>query len=111
MMRERSQRKPLAFIAVPTEQPPRKLSGKRTVSSGRSGERWHESARKHLFEIVTREGIDFDLERRGILHIYRDKNDFESGLRVNALLSSTGCAAIFRRSRHLALFPGPGYGR
>jgi len=34
-----------AFVAAPTEQPPRKLSGKRTVSSGRSGERRHDSHR------------------------------------------------------------------
>jgi len=31
-----------ALFAAPTEQPPRKLSGKRTVSSGRSGERRHD---------------------------------------------------------------------
>ena len=47
-------------------------------------------ARKHLFEIAAREGIDFDLERRGILHIYHDKKGFESGLRVNALLQEGG---------------------
>ncbi|MET4256922.1 D-amino-acid dehydrogenase [Bradyrhizobium sp. S3.12.5] len=47
-------------------------------------------ARKHLFEIAAREGIDFDLERRGILHIYNDRKGFESGLRVNALLQEGG---------------------
>jgi D-amino-acid dehydrogenase len=47
-------------------------------------------ARKHLFEIAEREGIEFDLERRGILHIYHDKKGFESGLRVNALLQEGG---------------------
>jgi len=47
-------------------------------------------ARKHLFEIAEREGIDFDLERRGILHIYHDKKGFESGLQVNALLKEGG---------------------
>ncbi|WP_158671881.1 FAD-dependent oxidoreductase, partial [Bradyrhizobium guangdongense] len=47
-------------------------------------------ARRHLFDIAAREGIDFDLERRGILHIYRDKAGFESGLRVNALLQEGG---------------------
>ncbi len=47
-------------------------------------------ARKHLFEIAAREGIEFDLERRGILHIYHDKKGFESGLRVNALLQEGG---------------------
>lgn len=47
-------------------------------------------ARKHLCEVATREGIDFDLERRGILHVYHDKKGFESGLRVNALLREGG---------------------
>src|SRR4029079_1187593 len=47
-------------------------------------------ARKYLFEIAEREGIDFDLERCGILHIYHDKDGFESGLRVNALLQEGG---------------------
>ncbi|AWM08376.1 D-amino acid dehydrogenase [Bradyrhizobium symbiodeficiens] len=47
-------------------------------------------ARKLLFEIAAREGIEFDLERRGILHIYHDKKGFESGLRVNALLQEGG---------------------
>jgi D-amino-acid dehydrogenase len=48
------------------------------------------AARKHLFEIAAREGIDFDLERRGILHIYWDKLSFERALKVNALLVEGG---------------------
>jgi D-amino-acid dehydrogenase len=47
-------------------------------------------ARRHLFEIAARERIDFDLERRGILHIYRDEIGFKAGLRVNALLQEGG---------------------
>ncbi|HLG82544.1 MAG TPA: D-amino acid dehydrogenase [Bradyrhizobium sp.] len=47
-------------------------------------------ARRHLFAIAEREGISFDLERRGILHIYRDRAGFEAGLRVNALLQQGG---------------------
>src|ERR1700716_223752 len=43
-------------------------------------------ARRHLFAIAERENISFDLERRGILHIFRDKPGFAAGLRVNALL-------------------------
>src|SRR5690606_31291847 len=31
------------------------------------------AARQHLFAIAEREGIDFDLERRGILHVYHDR--------------------------------------
>lgn len=47
-------------------------------------------ARRHLFAIAERENISFDLERRGILHIFRDKPGFAAGLRVNALLQEGG---------------------
>ncbi|WP_342723491.1 D-amino acid dehydrogenase [Bradyrhizobium sp. B097] len=48
------------------------------------------AARKHLFEIAEREHIDFDHERRGILHIYRDKASFQHALKVNAILVDGG---------------------
>ncbi len=47
-------------------------------------------ARKYLFSIAEQEGIDFDLERRGILHIYRDKAGFDAAARVNGLLREGG---------------------
>ncbi|HEY5131420.1 MAG TPA: FAD-dependent oxidoreductase [Bradyrhizobium sp.] len=47
-------------------------------------------ARRHLFAIAEREDISFDLERRGILHIYHDKPSFDAGARVNALLREGG---------------------
>jgi D-amino-acid dehydrogenase len=47
-------------------------------------------ARRQLFAIAEREGIDFDLERRGILHIYRDQKSFTRAERVNALLREGG---------------------
>lgn len=47
-------------------------------------------ARQHLYQIAEDENIDFDLERRGILHIYHDKASFESGRRVNTLLREGG---------------------
>ena len=47
-------------------------------------------ARKHLFAIAEREDVAFDLERRGILHIYHDKAGFDAGARVNALLQEGG---------------------
>jgi D-amino-acid dehydrogenase len=40
-------------------------------------------ARQHLFAIAEREGINFDLEKRGILHIYRDKPSFDHALEVD----------------------------
>jgi D-amino-acid dehydrogenase len=48
------------------------------------------AAREHLFGIARREGIGFDAERRGILHIYRDKAGFEAAGRTNALLREGG---------------------
>jgi D-amino-acid dehydrogenase len=48
------------------------------------------AARRALFAMAEREGIAFDLERRGILHIYRDRAGFEHARDVNALLREGG---------------------
>jgi len=48
------------------------------------------AARRALFAMAEREGIAFDLERRGILHIYRDRTGFEHARDVNALLQAGG---------------------
>ena len=53
---------------------------------------WRSQARKHLFDIAEREGIDFDHERRGILHFYRD----QEGLRA---CDARQRAAAGRRAR------------
>ncbi len=47
-------------------------------------------ARRALFAMAEREGIAFDLERRGILHIYGDRAGFEHARDVNALLQEGG---------------------
>jgi len=47
-------------------------------------------ARQHLFAMAEREGIDFDLETRGILHFYRDKKSFDHASRVNEMLVEGG---------------------
>jgi D-amino-acid dehydrogenase len=47
-------------------------------------------ARRHLFAIAEREGIEFDLERRGILHVYRDRGAFRHARDVNTLLQKGG---------------------
>jgi len=47
-------------------------------------------ARRYLFEIAEHEKIDFNHERRGILHIYRDWKSFEHAASVNALLREGG---------------------
>ncbi|MBV8626300.1 MAG: D-amino acid dehydrogenase [Paraburkholderia sp.] len=48
------------------------------------------AAREHLFAIAARENIDFDLEQRGILHIYKNRKDFDAAIKVNALLREGG---------------------
>src|SRR5690606_2231690 len=48
------------------------------------------AARQFLFDIAEQENIDFDHERRGILHIYWDKPSFEHALKVNAMLLDGG---------------------
>lgn len=47
-------------------------------------------ARQHLFDMAEAEGIDFDLERRGILHIYHDADSFKAAHRANTLLQAGG---------------------
>ena len=47
-------------------------------------------ARKHLFAWAQQEGIDFDLKKEGILHIYRDKSGFDHAARVSKMLASGG---------------------
>ena len=48
------------------------------------------AARQHLFAWAQEEGIDFDLKKEGILHIYRDKQGFDHAGRVSALLAQGG---------------------
>ncbi len=48
------------------------------------------AARKYLFSIAEREGIRFDWERRGILHFYATRREFEAASKVNSLLREAG---------------------
>ncbi|MGF6648044.1 D-amino acid dehydrogenase [Paraburkholderia sp. GAS82] len=48
------------------------------------------AARQYLFSMAEREGIDFDLERRGILHVYKTRKEFDAAAKVNALLKEGG---------------------
>ncbi len=48
------------------------------------------ASREHMFAMAEREKIDFNLERRGILHFYRDRAGFEKAAAVNALLQEGG---------------------
>jgi len=51
-------------------------------------------ARKHLFAWAKQEGIDFDLKREGILHIYRDKSGFEHAGNVSKMLAEGGLGRV-----------------
>jgi D-amino-acid dehydrogenase len=48
------------------------------------------AARAVLFEMAAREGIDFDLEKRGILHFYSTEKDLAHARMVNGLLAQGG---------------------
>lgn len=48
------------------------------------------AAREHLFGMAQAEGIDFDLERRGLLHLYYDQGSFRKAAKANALLREGG---------------------
>ncbi|WP_310625442.1 D-amino acid dehydrogenase [Limnohabitans sp.] len=48
------------------------------------------AAREHLFAWAQEEGIDFDLKKEGILHIYRDKKGFDHAGKVSELLAKSG---------------------
>ena len=47
-------------------------------------------ARGHLTEMAREAGIDFDCEKRGILHFYKTKTDFDAAAKVTALLAKGG---------------------
>ena len=47
-------------------------------------------SRRHMFAMAERENIDFDLQRCGILHFYRDKDSFDKAAKVNELLIEGG---------------------
>src|SRR5450830_1922391 len=48
------------------------------------------TARAHLFQWAEDEGIEFDLKRQGILHIHRDRAEFEHAVAVSKLLERGG---------------------
>jgi D-amino-acid dehydrogenase len=47
-------------------------------------------ARKHLLAMAEKAGISFDVEQRGILHIYHNERDFDVASKLNALLIEGG---------------------
>lgn len=47
-------------------------------------------ARQHLLRMAETAAIDFDIETRGILHVYHDAHDFEQAAKSNKLLQAGG---------------------
>jgi len=48
------------------------------------------AARQHLLAMAEKAGIDFNVEQRGILHIYHNDRDFETATKANALMQEGG---------------------
>ncbi|QOG07336.1 D-amino acid dehydrogenase [Aureimonas sp. OT7] len=48
------------------------------------------AARRHLLEMAEAEGFGFDVEKRGILHVYESKSEFEHANRVSQLYKQGG---------------------
>jgi D-amino-acid dehydrogenase len=48
------------------------------------------AARQHLYDMAKAENIDFNLEHKGILHIYRDQKSFDQAAKTNQLLQEGG---------------------
>lgn len=48
------------------------------------------AARDHLFSWAAAEGIEFDLRRQGILHVYRDRAGWDHAAKVSQLLAQGG---------------------
>ena len=47
-------------------------------------------ARQHLLRFAGEVGFEFDMEKRGILHVYKSQGEFEHARRVNKMLTKAG---------------------
>lgn len=47
-------------------------------------------ARQYLYDIAIKEGFDFDVEHRGILHMYYDEPSFQKAAKANELMREGG---------------------
>lgn len=47
-------------------------------------------AREHLLDMAHKAGIDFNIEHRGIMHVYKDAAEFDAGRRATKLLGKGG---------------------
>jgi D-amino-acid dehydrogenase len=76
-------------------------------------------ARKHLFAVAERESLDFNLDKRGILHFYHDADSFKTAERANKILNESGLERYavtneempaVRESRAPGIFYNTGHG-
>jgi len=47
-------------------------------------------ARQYLYDVAIKEGFDFDVEHRGILHMYYDEPSFQKAAKANELMREGG---------------------
>lgn len=52
------------------------------------------AAREHLFSWAKEEGINFDLKKKGILHVYRSEEEFKQTQRAQRLLLEAGLERV-----------------
>ncbi|KAA0972111.1 D-amino acid dehydrogenase [Aureimonas fodinaquatilis] len=50
------------------------------------------AARDHLLEMADTEGFSFDVEKRGILHVYESKSEYEHAAKISELYKKGGLA-------------------
>ncbi len=48
------------------------------------------ASREHLLDFAREVGVEFDMERRGILHVYKKQSELDHARRVNELLQKAG---------------------
>jgi D-amino-acid dehydrogenase len=51
-------------------------------------------SRQHLLDMADQAGIDFDVEHRGIMHVYKDAAEFEAGRRATKLMGEAGLERV-----------------
>ncbi|RFC62092.1 D-amino acid dehydrogenase [Fulvimarina endophytica] len=61
------------------------------------------AARRHLLEMADKEGIEFDIEKRGILHIFEDEKELAHAREVNALLDRGGLSRRYVTPQEIAV--------
>ncbi|MBO0905830.1 D-amino acid dehydrogenase [Jiella sonneratiae] len=69
------------------------------------------AAREHLTGMAEREGFSFDVEKRGILHVYEEKKELDHAARVNRLLARGGLKRVAVSPQEIAAIEPAIHGR